>query len=139
MGNRRGKHRTTPRSKQRYRGAAESTSYTQRNRLLREMGFESYKHYLQSPLWAAIRSRVLTRDDRRCRACDARASQVHHNKYTEGTLTGRDLHHLFSLCADCHNAIEQNHGRVKRISVVRDRLAKMIGQQFATKRDHAQR
>lgn len=132
MGNRRGKHRTTPRSKQRYRGAAESTSYAQRNRLVKEMGFESYKHYLQSPLWFSIRSAVFQRDRGQCRACPNPARCVHHNKYTKATLAGKDLAPLFSLCVDCHNAIELGHGNKngdKTIAAVREKLAALMAGQ----------
>lgn len=66
--------------------------------------YMKYKDYLRSTLWRKIRSRVMQRDDYRCRSCGKRATQVHHMKYDQATMAGRELRWLLSLCGPCHEA-----------------------------------
>lgn len=97
-------------SKKRRRGQAWGRppvlDYEQRARLLPMLGFGTYSAYLASPLWEAIRSRVMARDRQRCRLCNDRAPQVHHSAYDLATLRGEDLSRLAAVCAGCHRSIE---------------------------------
>jgi hypothetical protein len=79
--------------------------YRERNRVVRAMGFASYAQYLQSSLWADIRSRVLSRSPE-CFACGARATQAHHTAYRKKDLEGRDLGRILAVCAGCHRKAE---------------------------------
>lgn len=85
-----------------------------RGAALRKLGFASYRLYLESPLWKEIRARVLDRDRCWCRVCkSARATQVHHLRYTLQVLRGNagQLRFLISVCRGCHRAVEFDGGR----------------------------
>lgn len=68
--------------------------YSERNAILRRLGYESYAAYLASPLWRAIRRRVLKRDGLNCCLCPAAATEVHHDDYGEAMLEGRSISRL---------------------------------------------
>ena len=70
---------------------------------LRTLGFRSYRAYLDSPLWASIRERVMAKTEGKCVRCWYTASQVHHYAYTEENLRGEDLVGLEAICRDCHD------------------------------------
>jgi len=78
--------------------------YGGRNRLLQQLGWTSYREYLDSPLWEKIRSRVLARGS--CVLCGRPPSQVHHLRYTKDALRGRDDSQLVAICRGCHFTIE---------------------------------
>lgn len=101
--------------KKRWRGCRRKcSSYKERDELLRKAGFPSYRAYLASPLWAAIRRTVLDRDKGACRLCGGRAERVHHRTYTRSGLKGSNLGQLAALCRDCHRQVEVSPGGVKR-------------------------
>ena len=91
--------------------------YADRNKLLIELGYRDYKHYLRSSLWKTIRARKIEQDPE-CYGCnrgdDRITLQVHHGKYTEANLTGKSLEHLFTICARCHKWIEVTRAGYKR-------------------------
>jgi hypothetical protein len=89
------------------------SAYGDRNRFLLRIGYESYRKYLDSPLWASIRQRVLDRDGGLCWACNKPATQVHHQQYTAGNLTGENLHNMVSVCGGCHHNAEIDRERGK--------------------------
>jgi hypothetical protein len=66
-----------------------------------------YIRFMQSPTWKHQRARVLRRDRRRCRDCGGRASDVHHEFYSDPIESTPD-YALTSLCAPCHG---RQHGR----------------------------
>jgi hypothetical protein len=80
--------------------------YQQRDGVLSEMGFPSYREYLRSPLWKSIWRKVLNRDGNRCHVCGKWAIQVHHLSYERNVLLGDDLSQLRSICRGCHKRIE---------------------------------
>lgn len=82
------------------------TQYQQRNAILKRLGYATYADYLASPVWAAIRLRVLNRDCWKCRGCNREASQVHHHAYTVQNLIGKELRSLSAICRRCHEQIE---------------------------------
>jgi hypothetical protein len=70
---------------------------------LADLGFASYRDYLNSALWAGIRSRVYDVKGRTCIRCKERpATEVHHTKYDDDTLAGRSIISLVPVCRDCH-------------------------------------
>lgn len=80
--------------------------YRKRNEILRSMGYSSYGEYLASPLWKTIRTRILYRDRFTCYCCGERATQVHHKRYTKGSLSGENENQLEAICRDCHHLCE---------------------------------
>lgn len=80
-----------------------SRTYSQHlDRLARHTGFETYETFLLSKDWALVRSRVIERDNGRCRRCDSeRCLQVHHRSYKKGLLNEAVLE---TLCGRCHRA-----------------------------------
>ena len=92
-----------------------NASYLARARNLRRLGFRSYREYLASDLWKAIRDRVLDRDCGRCAFCHFfEAVSVHHMLYDAATLRGDTLEHLKSTCGKCHLGIEFDRDGNKR-------------------------
>ena len=71
---------------------------------LRRLQYSSYQAYLRSPLWAGIRSAVLARYCGKCLVCGEEATEVHHLRYDEETLSG-DLSGLTPICRACHKRI----------------------------------
>ena len=88
----------------------DAKAYARRNRFLREMGFQNYAAYLDSPLWASIRFRILLNKKHRklCLYCGHTAVCVHHRKYTRANLRGLSLAHLVPVCSACHEAAERS-------------------------------
>lgn len=94
-----------------------------RSEKLARMGFKSYDAYLRSSIWAAIRQRVLDRDNSTCSVCNRDAECVHHTKYDDATMDGRSITALVSLCEACHRAIEFNeHGNKTALNEANRRL-----------------
>ncbi len=89
-------------------------TYEERNAILRSIGFEDYRSYLASDLWAGISKRVLS-SGRRCWVCRRRksATQCHHDVYTRRNLLGETLEGIYPACAICHPALEFK-GKTKR-------------------------
>ena len=88
--------------------------YKERNELLIQMGFPSYRAYLKSSLWKRIRARVHKRDKNTCRICKVHKSEhVHHMRYDKRTLKGDTLKYLIAICAGCHELGEINWDRSK--------------------------
>ncbi len=82
--------------------------YRYRDDNLRAMGFPSYADYLQSPLWASIRARVVADAGGVCSGCGAdKGVQVHHRAYDPATLKGEQLHAMSALCFRCHSRMER--------------------------------
>lgn len=89
-------------------------AYSDRNRLVVELGYENYNDYLSSPLWAGIRTRVLAHLNPICRLCGKAGKQIHHLNYSRDTLLGKKLDGMIVLCYRCHRKCEYKGGNVKR-------------------------
>lgn len=91
----------------------------------------TYEQYLKGALWAEIREKVLSRDSRKCLICTGDATQVHHVSYDQGTLKGKKINGLISICRTCHRRIEffPDGRKLARIEVkkIMFRLAEMHG------------
>jgi hypothetical protein len=79
--------------------------YSVRNELLISFGYRTYKQYLKSDEWAAIRSAVFS-EYPECICCTHASQVVHHVKYDSATLLGLHRLHLAPLCNACHERIE---------------------------------
>lgn len=98
--------------------------YAQRNRWLLQIGFDSYKAYLLSEQWQAIRARVLAGE---CAGCWRFANQAHHSYYSPANLSGESLDGLHGLCDSCHEYIEFGRNKTKLTPTeVEMRLQKLI-------------
>lgn len=97
--------------------------YSERQRVLELLGYNSYRDYLLSPLWKSIRDKVLRG---KCVICDKTdASQVHHRNYLYETLAGQCLDQLIPLCGKCHRKIEFSH-RNKRTPQDTDNYCRIL-------------
>jgi len=64
---------------------------------------EYYRNdYLKSEAWKRKRYVVLKRDNWRCVYCGARATQVHHKKYSKYNIGKEPIEWLVSVCKSCH-------------------------------------
>ena len=84
--------------------------YTERNRNLKELGFDSYWHYLKSDMRGLIRIETFKAKGRECVSCQQDATQIHHASYDMKTLVGADLTHLHPVCRTCHQNAEMDDG-----------------------------
>lgn len=75
----------------------------------RQLWFEQYNLYLQSPGWRKKRSKVLERDKYQCQCClDAMATEVHHKSYEFVDMNGSEpAFDLVGICRACHERIEE--------------------------------
>lgn len=81
--------------------------YRVRQAALKELGFSTYKDYLESELWLTIRTRILERDDHKCRICrKKKAVAVHHTTYSILVLAGKMDTQLMAVCGGCHKRVE---------------------------------
>lgn len=103
--------------------------YVQRNRIILELGFPSYRAYLQSQLWRDIRSSVLS-SGMKCE-CGAPAHQVHHAAYTYENLSGKNLHDLIPVCRFCHRRAEIASGKIRGLAGANQKLAQIAKRQRA--------
>lgn len=97
-----------------------------RAKLLKGLGYSSYRAYLRSPLWSAIRRLVFARKGSRCVLCGARAQQVHHRRYDRSTLLGAVLTWLEPICIKCHETIEVKPNGRKRAARSVERLFRCL-------------
>lgn len=81
-------------------------SYRIRDRILGELGYESYGEYLESGLWLWLRKRVLAKYKWTCQRCGRKGTQVHHTRYTRDNLSGKTIYFMICICAHCHRVSE---------------------------------
>lgn len=101
--------------------------YFHRNRVLNELGFDSYTDYLRSDLWKSIRSRVLARFRGKCQSCGATATEVHHKHYSKSVLLGEHIIGLTAICRACHESSELD-GEIKVDVTTANRRMRLIGE-----------
>lgn len=106
--------------------------YEERNRILRRLGYATYNGYTRSKLWAAIRQKVFA-VSRKCACCYGKATQIHHNVYTEANLSGESIVGLHPVCAKCHKRIEKKKGAKVTLNEARERFNKRRGHYHGSK------
>lgn len=84
--------------------------YAGRNLILESMGFNTYREYLDSELWARIRRKVYSIKGRDCFLCGSAATALHHNRYHISDLKGKTIKHIHPICRKCHERIEFKKG-----------------------------
>jgi hypothetical protein len=111
---------------------AEADTYKGRAFWLSQLGFASYAEYLASPLWQAVRAKVMRKSKGRCCCCRGWATQVHHSRYHKNDLTGKNTKFLHAVCDTCHHSAEftWRSGKKTDVRQANSRLAFM-----AAKRD----
>lgn len=111
-----------------------------RDKALFDLGFASYRDYLRSDLWKAIRAAVLETTPK-CELCDSKAQHVHHLRYTRQSLTARARWALVAICAECHRKVEfDEDGRKRHFAAVYKQtkiLMKLAGKWDDHKRQRA--
>lgn len=113
-------------------------AYSRRNRRIRELGLaQTYQEYLKFDIWLWIRRRVLDRDKRRCRLCDAKATEVHHTNYSRTTLIGQNLAALYAVCRKCHETVEFADGRKLNMQEMRAAMRGLRPDCFGVNRELA--
>jgi hypothetical protein len=85
----------------------EQQAYAERNAIIQQLGFSSYKVYLQSELWKSIRRQILL-PHTRCRSCGKKATTLHHSRYKLEDMNGKCLTYLLPVCQGCHHKAEFN-------------------------------
>lgn len=95
--------------------------YRDRFKNVRLLGFDSYKQYLKSDLWEAVRKLKLESEPF-CQKCRKPATQVHHLSYALEVLVGSVLSGLFSCCRACHEAAEIQNGEKATLGQANDSL-----------------
>lgn len=99
--------------------------YAARNVTLKNLGYSTYREYLQSDDWKKIRDERLRRFPN-CTFCGEKASQVHHFSYHDQVLLGILGALLFPVCESCHCEIELDNGRKRQLRESQDKLIEML-------------
>lgn len=90
-------------------------------------GFQSYKEYLESPLWAEIREDKLKKRNYECCCCGGRATQIHHSSYDKKVMAGEDDgRFLYAVCKDCHHKLEFTDGKKNSLEEANKKLRAII-------------
>lgn len=84
----------------------------QRLKILNDLGFRSYSAYMRSRLWRSIRDLVFEYRGKSCCCCTAEAESVHHESYDYATMVGRKLDHLYPICRECHDTVENSARKI---------------------------
>lgn len=92
----------------------DNSTYSNRDKNLRSMGFKSYGDYLNSPLWRMIRAGAYKKYDNRCFLCRKPAECIHHTSYSRKTLEGYAQRFLYPLCHEHHDLVEMDENKQKR-------------------------
>ena len=80
-------------------------SYKERNKMLKELGYNSYDDYRASITWTRIKGKILGIDTK-CAICDKPNCVTHHRSYSKEVLLGEDMTQLIPLCRECHKDVE---------------------------------
>lgn len=103
-------------------------SHNEKLKMVALLGFSSYEEYLNSDLWAWIRSQLML-DSRStsCRVCQSTSGLCwHHRDYSVAILAGNfssTNDRIVRLCGDCHRAIHFEAAEwIEDLHVVDDRL-----------------
>lgn len=107
-------------------GPAFDGGYQQRDEVLLDLGFESYKAYLASDLWIGIR-RIVMEENPNCAICLRKSTQVHHMSYVRDVLVGTNRTELKAVCFGCHRKIEfYANGRKRPFGETRHQFSRLL-------------
>lgn len=67
----------------------------------RELGFTSFKHYLQSDLWKFIKNHVFNVKGRKCIYCGKKATKINIEFSSVDGLAGNNIDRLMPSCHAC--------------------------------------
>jgi hypothetical protein len=84
---------------------------------VRELGFDNWAKFQQSPQWRALRRRCLRSTKGKCNACGGHATQVFFIAIDADVLTGLRPDQLIPLCRTCYGRAgrpnERPHRKIK--------------------------
>ena len=100
-------------------------TYTSRDKILRDLGFDNYKAYLNSFLWREIRTKVRLQKGSSCFVCGDYATDTHHNRYAKADLTGETINNIIPVCRKCHNDAEHRNGKKNTLRRAKKKLDAM--------------
>lgn len=104
-------------------------TYEDRVIALKSIGFNSYKEYLESPLWLAIKKEVFIRDACQCRVkycADKGCKQAHHLSYSRIVLLGLDSSKIVTVCIKHHKEIEYDKERKRSLDESRWKTIQLV-------------
>lgn len=79
-----------------------------------EAWWEMYNAYLKTKEWAAIRAKVLHRDNYKCQSCLVnKAVEVHHLTYYN--VFEEHAFELVSVCSSCHARIHDKDKQTRKV------------------------
>lgn len=83
-------------------------------KITKKVARASYKKFLETPYWEAVRTAVINRDGKRCTKCGStKRLQAHHKTYEHHGKEHLHLGDLTTLCQPCHKAV---HKRQKSLA-----------------------
>lgn len=93
-----------------------------------KLGFKTYSDYLKSELFKKIKEEVFKIHSNICICCKNEATQVHHMKYTDQNILGKNYKYLVPICGKCHYKIEfdSNGTKTLKLSSVNKKLKFMM-------------
>jgi hypothetical protein len=94
----------------------------------KKFGFKSYSDYLKSHIFKKIKEEVFNIHSKTCICCKKEATQIHHMKYTDENILGKNYKYLVPICGKCHYKIEFNSDGSKtlKLSSVNKKLKFMM-------------
>ncbi len=109
-------------------------TYADRDATLSKWGFKSYREYLESDRWTAVRLAVFAAKGDLCILCRKPANQVHHTRYQPNDLTGRSIEHLHPFCGKCHKRVEiDGKGRKRSMKKTNEVFRKIMARSSASR------
>lgn len=102
----------------------------ERKKILRQLGFKSYGHYLGSGTWATARERTLIDKGTKCVCCLNSYAVVHHEIYTLENLKGNDTSTLWPVCRSCHSTVHFEEGVYLNMDVSIVRFKALCSKRF---------
>jgi hypothetical protein len=107
------------------------TRYPERDAILLEMGFRSYRAYQASDLWKRIKADAALCHGDHCFLCRRKGESFHHLDYNRETLEGSAVDKVIPLCRRCHSKVERKGDGL--------RSPEEVGSEYARRRERSVR
>ena len=93
--------------------------------LIRRAGFNSFDAYKESSKYDGVVKLVLKNNKGKCHFCKEKACTIAYSEYTQGNISGADLHGLYPMCKDCDYALCYGRHKKNRSKVIFKQLQLM--------------